>query len=85
MYINKMSANNQTLIVKHKDRYLVFDNVQAESWGEENVLEEKDAVCTHSTHKSALVCAQIHEEEEKTEYGIVEDKLWKDDAKVVIK
>lgn len=80
-----MSANNQTLIIKHKDRYLVFDNVQAESWDDENVLNESDAISSHKDLFDAETSARILDADSMTEYGIVEERLWKDSAKVIIK
>lgn len=79
-----MSANNQILIVKHKDKYLVFDNIQAESWDEENVLKESEATSFHTDIEDAYTSARILDEDDPTEYGVVVDKLWKDGAKVKI-
>lgn len=81
-----MSANNQTLIVQHKDKYYVFENVNAEAWdeGEAMELDEKDA-SVYDNKIDAILKANELEDEDPTEYGIVEDRLWKDDCPVKIK
>jgi hypothetical protein len=87
-----MSANNQTLIVRHKDKYLVYENVNAESWGwneetnlpAENELKESDATIKCDTLNDAIIGAKWLEHTDPTEYGIVKDVLYKDGAKVKI-
>lgn len=88
-----MSANNQTLIKKYGDKFLVFENVNAESWGwdeEKNVPADNelyylaaDGVCKDI--ETARVFAEVIEDHEPTEYGVVEEVLFKDSGKVVIK
>ena len=79
-----MSANNQTLIKKHGDKYLVFDNIQAESWDEVNKIMEEEASLICDTLKDAIIGAKWLEHIDSTEYGIVEEVLYKDGAKVII-
>jgi len=79
-----MSANNQTLIKSHKGKYLVFSNVNAESWDDVNILREAQGIeC--STFEEAYNKAEEIEQEDYTEYGIQKDRLFKDNAEVIIK
>lgn len=81
-----MSRNDQILIKKHKGKYYVFD-VMAESWGETNTLYTKDAIGVFKTREEALVFAQDHNNKDEwggTEYGVWENYLAKDGAKVKI-
>ena len=39
-----MSANNQTLVVKHKNSWYVFEDVTAESWSKTNELSKDEAM-----------------------------------------
>jgi hypothetical protein len=78
-----MSANNQTLIKKHKGKYLVFSNVNAESWDEVNILPKAQGLeC--DTFEDAYEQAEAIEQDDYTEYGIHRDRLFKDGAEVVI-
>jgi hypothetical protein len=76
-----MSANNQILISQHKDRWYVFDNIQAESWDDINKIDVNEAVAGFDSKEDAIHLA--HELEDETEYGI---GFWliKDGAKVKI-
>lgn len=91
-----MSANNQTLIKEYKGKFYVFSNVMAESWFDSddsnnkgNILSIKEATGVYDTRDEAYkVALKIDEEwgqfQEGTEYGIVFDKLQKDNAPVEI-
>jgi hypothetical protein len=95
-----MSGNTQTLIVKHKGRFYVFTNIMAESWcevdendeiieGRNNELKLKSADGVYNSiveaYKAALKIDAIQGQfEEGTEYGVVLDKLIKDNSKVNI-
>ena len=84
-----MSANNQTLVKKYKDKYYVFSNIQAESWSEKNELSIKEARDSFSDLGCALIKAfQIDKEDDDfmdgTEYGVWEDVLCKDGAGVTL-
>lgn len=81
-----MSANNQILVKEHKGRWYVFDNVNAESWdeNEKNELSLKEAEASFGTRAEALEFA--HDLEmigDGTEYGVGEF-LAKDGADVKI-
>lgn len=80
-----MSANNQTLIVKHKEKYYVYANIMAESWEDENILELTEARAITDTFEEAYKIADKLDDEYETEYGIWTDELAKDGAKVIIK
>jgi len=90
-----MSANNQTLLKFFKGKWYVFSNVMAESWSDEdgehrNELSLKEAAGVYDTRDEAFEAAlkldaKQGQFEEGTEYGIVCDKLIKDDAPVIIK
>ena len=89
-----MSANNQTLIRKYKDKFYVFTNIMAESWSDENNEHENElelksaaAVCDsrdEAYEKALELDAKIGEYEEGTEYGVQFNRLCKDDANVKI-
>ncbi len=79
-----MSANNQTLVKRHEGKYLVFSNINAESWDEVNVLDKEHAT-EYENLIDALECAREIEMEDPTEYGIQFDKLIKDQSDVIIK
>lgn len=84
-----MSANNQILIKKHKGKYLVFDNIMAESWSDKNELSAKDATGVCKTKLAALEKArhlqrQAIDEGWPIEYGIEFECLVKDGADVKI-
>jgi hypothetical protein len=89
-----MSANNQTLIKRHENKYYVFENVMAESWchydGENfdesrmNELDIKDSKFASESKSEAWEAALKLEEEDSTEYGIIIDVLAKDRADVKI-
>lgn len=80
-----MSANNQTLIVKHDDTFYVYENVMAESWDVANTLDIKNARGVSTNFKEAYELAEKIEQEDGTEYGIWFDELAKNGAKVIIK
>lgn len=80
-----MSANNFTLVKKHKGRYLIFANVLAESWDEENILNESEAISAHDDLGDAMKEALVVDEYGETEYGVRLEVLPKDDAEVIIK
>ena len=50
--INNMSANDQMLIQKYKDKYYVF-NVMAESWSKTNPLRLSKAIKSFKTFEKA--------------------------------
>lgn len=90
-----MSANNQTLIREHNGKWYVFPNTNAESWGnfneetgewkEENILDlSKEHYRAFDTYQEAEEYAQSEEHEDPTEYGIVNEVLFKDSAPVKI-
>lgn len=87
-----MSANNQTLIKNHDGKFYIFDNIQAESWCDENgehinELYLKDAVAICDTRDEALTEAlKIEQDDEMggTEYGIQFEQLQKDGTGVVV-
>ena len=81
-----MSANNQTLVKKHGDRWFVFPNTNAESWDEKNILNlSREEWSAFFDKNEAIKYAQYCEHEDSTEYGIVEEVLYKDGAPVVVK
>lgn len=79
-----MSSNNQTLIKKYNNRYYIFSNVNAESWDEINTLSIKEAEDSCSNFEDAYGIAEEIEKEDPTEYGIQNEVLVKDGAKVII-
>lgn len=83
-----MSANNQTLIVKHKDSWYVFEDVMAESWSKTNELSKDEAKIFDSKLKALDYALErdrkAGEWEEGTEYGVQWEYLKKDGAKVKI-
>ena len=84
-----MSANNQILVKEHKDKWYVFDNVNAESWNEkENVLYSTEAKGVFDSREKALVFAHDFENNmewpDEAEYGVVENVLAKDGSGVTI-
>jgi len=89
-----MSANNQTLIVKHKDKWYVFANVMAEQWCDENgkhinELHIKDAKGVFDSQQKAYVVAieidsKCGEFGEGTEYGVRTTRLCKDNSKITM-
>ena len=91
-----MSANNQTLIKKHGGMWFVFPNTNAESWEdyneetgewkEGNYLDlTKEDYRRCATREEAIKVAEKFENEDETEYGIVEEVLYTDGAKVLIR
>ena len=79
-----MSANNQTLIKVHKGKYIVYPNVNAESWDNLNILLEADGIECNSFEEAYKKAEEI-EQKDSTEYGIQKDRLFKDGADVIIK
>jgi len=88
-----MSANNETLIKKYKDKWYVFPGITAESFGEDgehvNGLLLEDAAGVYDSRDEAYQAAlkldaKCGQFEEGTEYGVVFNKLIKDDADVNI-
>lgn len=84
----KISANNQILVKKHKGEWLVFDDIMAESWSEDNELYEKDAYSFKSFggaySKAEELEKEAWEEGYPVEYGIKIDLLAKDLSEVKI-
>lgn len=83
-----MSANNQILIKEHKGKYLVFDNVMAESWSDENELSIKEAKRQFESIEKAMeysfhITSNLEYPEER-EYGIGFNELSKDGRPVKI-
>lgn len=86
-----MSANNQILVKEHKGKFYVFD-VMAESWGgyEDmplNTLSIKAAQGSFDSREEAHEFAHKLDNEDiyPSEYGVVDEVLWKDGADVFIK
>lgn len=85
-----MSANNQTLIKQHKDKWYVFTNVNAESWTGGNKLFVKDVAGIYDSRDEAYEAAlELDPLEgifglEGSEYGVQFNRLCKDDAEVFI-
>lgn len=80
-----MSANNQTLVKKYKGKWLVFKNIQAESW-DGNTLKASEAVVICKDKDMAYNIAELVDidiDRYTTEYG-VSDTLIKDGAEVKI-
>ena len=73
-----MSANNQSLLIKHKGKWLAFPDIMAESWSKLNELDIKEA-----KEFSTADEAWRYLIEQDTEYGI-SDRLVKDRGKVKI-
>jgi len=87
---NTMSKNNQLLVKEHKGKFYVFE-VMAESWIDEgqqvNRLELKEAKNTFDTRKEAHYFAHKLDTDDEwggSEYGVVDEVLYKDDAPVQI-
>ena len=81
-----MSRNDQILVKKYKGKYYVFD-VMAESWSKTNPLSISEAKGVFDTRTQAIMFG--HELDSKdewggSEYGVREERLYKDDAKVKI-
>ena len=90
-----MSANNQILVKEHKGKFYVFDNVMAESWGDEegnhkNELHLKRAKGIFDNRDDAyefgldLEKKSYEEDGIPTEYGVQFNRLCKDDAEVIL-
>jgi hypothetical protein len=91
-----MSRNDQLLVKKHKGRFYVF-SVMAESWGEwrgnkpiskKNYLYKKEALGIFQRKEDAILFAEAYDKNDewgRSEYGVIEKKLFKDGAKVYIK
>lgn len=92
-----MSANNQTLVKEYKGKWYVFGNVNAESWGWDEVKDEpapnylykinSDGV--FDTRDEAYDFAKMidhHTGEfgEGTEYGVQFNRTCKDDGAIEI-
>jgi hypothetical protein len=75
-----MSANNQILIKKHNDKYLVFE-VMAESWDDVNYLKSDEAIASTDSLDEAINFSYKFDD---TEYGVLMDWLAKDGAEVII-
>lgn len=75
-----MSANNQVLLKKHKDKWLVFDNVQAESWDKTNTIDASEGREFDNLEDATEYANSLSYD---TEYG-VGDYLIKDGASVTI-
>ena len=83
-----MSANNQTLVVEHRGKWLIYPDTMAESWSKNNELALEEAVIVYKK-PYALELAHILDDlqgefEEGTEYGVVVGYLKKDGSKVKI-
>ena len=81
-----MSANNQILIQEHDGNFYLFDNVNAESWSDENELSKNEAIGVYNTEQDAFNKASeimySLEYPDECEYGIWINKLAKDGAKI---
>ena len=82
-----MSANNQTLIKKHGDKYYVFENINAEAWDEDGkmILSASGAKFSDTDREVAYKFAEALDDLDHTEYGVVEETLFKDDSEILIK
>jgi len=81
-----MSRNDQILVKKYKGKYYVF-SVMAESWSETNTLNISAAEGVFKTREEALIFAHDYDNKDEwggSEYGVVEERLSKDGAKVKI-
>jgi len=81
-----MSANNQILIHKHKDHWLVFDSVSAESWSDKNEISLKEAEVFTTEQEALNKASEIMyglEWPEVREYGI-QFKLAKDGKDITV-
>ena len=84
-----MSANNQTLIKKHKGKWLIFENIPAESWDNVNTIRAIEAVVVfRGDIEMVRKIANLIDEtsgmfDRGTEYGVSE-QLVKDGAEVKI-
>lgn len=80
-----MSANNCTLVHRFRKKFYIFQNVNAESWGDgKNRLSLKDAVGPFNIIEDAIHKAFELNREDETEYGVCFERLSKDGAKVKI-
>jgi len=84
-----MSSNDQTLICEENGQFYVFTNINAEKWGEEDcvTLSKKEAKGVFDNREDALIVAGKWDEEESqfgegSEYGIIFNKLSKDNTSV---
>lgn len=73
-----MSANNQSLLIEYKGKYLAFPDVMAESWSNFNELNIDEAM-EFDNFQEAFNWLSIQD----TEYGI-SNRLVKDGRKVKI-
>lgn len=81
-----MSRNDQVLVKKYKGKYYVF-SIMAESWSKTNPLSVKEAKGVFNTREKALVFAHDLDNKDDwggSEYGVHEEYLSKDGAKVKI-
>lgn len=86
-----MSRNDQLLVKEHKGKFYVFE-VMAESWNSElfgdNNLKLTEARGEFETRDAAHKFAHnldTNDEWGGSEYGVVDEVLYKDDASVVIR
>lgn len=85
-----MSANNCTLVRQFRKKLYIFQNVNAESWGDgKNELSLKDAIGPFDDITDAILKAyelDIKQGQwgEGTEYGVQVNVLCKDGAEVKI-
>ena len=81
-----MSRNDQILVKKYKGKYYVF-SVMAESWSKTNTLNIKEAIGVFDTREKAIISAHNADNKDEyggSEYGVREERLYKDDAEVKI-
>jgi len=86
-----MSRNDQLLVKEYKGKFYVFD-VMAESWGgfkdqPINHLDVSEAIGVADTRADAHRLAYKYDLEDEmggSEYGVVDDLLYKDGADVTI-
>ena len=79
-----MSRNDQILVKKYKGKFYVFD-VMAESWSKTNTLNIKEALGVFDTREKAIMFGHDYDAKDDwggSEYGVREELLYKDDAKV---
>lgn len=71
-----MSANDQSLLIEYKGKFLAFPNIMAESWSNFNELDIQEAIEFTSFREAYNWLLR-----QDTEYGI-SDRLIKDGRKV---
>ena len=84
-----MSQNNQVLVKQYKGGWYVWNNINAESWSEDNEISLKRAKRFDTKEEALDYAFEIDKEINEiglpnSEYGVQIDELAKDEAKVTI-